>query len=237
MALGHRRFAKALGAMLSQLQSGIEKVIQFASKVLKAEQQRYCITKRELLASTWSLKTFRHYLLGREVRLRTDHVSVKYWKTMETGMPDTIQKWLQHTSTYNLIVEYRPGKQHGNADGLSRPQDIDICGRRGCVCAIALANVRRCWAMESSDGEPDFENHPSIPMVETTMIGLVTRSGRNTREEDEEGDLESDESNKNEAAPSQRRRGELRPEEVPPPVEQICRTLQNENREKLAGCS
>jgi hypothetical protein len=30
--------------VLSQLQSGIEKVIQFASKVLKAEQQRYCTT-------------------------------------------------------------------------------------------------------------------------------------------------------------------------------------------------
>jgi hypothetical protein len=98
--------AKALDAVLSQLHLGIEKVIQFASKVLKAEQQRYCTTKRELLAVTWSLKTFRHYLQGREVRLRTDHISVKYWKTMETGMPHTIQRWLQHMSTYNLIVEY-----------------------------------------------------------------------------------------------------------------------------------
>jgi hypothetical protein len=115
-------------------------------------------------------------------------------------MPDTIQRWLQHMSTYNLII-----------DGLSRPQDIDICGRRGCVCTLALANVQRCWATESLDGEPDFENHPSIPTVETTLIGLVTRSGKNTREEDEGDDLESDESDNNEAAPSQRRRGGLRP--------------------------
>jgi hypothetical protein len=89
---------------------------------------------------------------------------VKYWKTMETGRPDTIQRWVQHMLTYNLIVEYRPGKQHGNADGLSRPPEIDICGRRGCVCTIA--NMWRCWALESSDGEQDFESHPSIPPVE-----------------------------------------------------------------------
>jgi hypothetical protein len=53
---------KALGAILSQLQAVIEKVIQYASKVLKSEQERYCTTKRELLAATWSLETFRHYL-------------------------------------------------------------------------------------------------------------------------------------------------------------------------------
>jgi hypothetical protein len=136
---------------------------------------------------------------------------VKYWKTMETGMPDTIQRWVQHMSTYNLIVEYRPGKQHGNADGLSRAPEIDICGRRGCICAIALANIRKCWGLESSDGELDFERHPSIPPVETTMNGLVLRSGRNTRPGDMEDDLESDEFDRNDVAPSQRRRGELRP--------------------------
>jgi hypothetical protein len=92
-------------------------------------------------------------LVATQEYLRTDHVSVKYWKTMQTGMPDTIQQWVQHMSTYNLIMEYRPEKQHGNADGLSRPPEIDICGRRGCICATALANIR-CWASESSDGEP-----------------------------------------------------------------------------------
>jgi hypothetical protein len=39
--------AKALGAVLSQLQAGVENLVQFASKVLKSEQQRYCTTKVE----------------------------------------------------------------------------------------------------------------------------------------------------------------------------------------------
>jgi hypothetical protein len=43
----------ALGAVLSQLQAGVEKVIQFASKVLKSEQQQYCTMKRVLLTATW----------------------------------------------------------------------------------------------------------------------------------------------------------------------------------------
>jgi hypothetical protein len=60
--------------------------------------------------------------------------------------------------------------------------------------------------LESSDGEPDFESHPSISPVELTMIGLVMRSRRNTRPKDAEDDLKSDKIDRNEAAPSQRRR-------------------------------
>jgi hypothetical protein len=45
----------ALGAVLSQVQGGQERVIRYASKTLSPVQRRYCTTKRELLGATWTL--------------------------------------------------------------------------------------------------------------------------------------------------------------------------------------
>ena len=50
---------KALGAVLSQIQDGRERVIRYASKKLSSTQTRYCTTKRELLGAVWALKSFR----------------------------------------------------------------------------------------------------------------------------------------------------------------------------------
>ena len=56
-----------IGAVLSQIQNGQEKVIAYASKSLSKSQRRYCTTKRELLAVVHFLGvTFHHYLIGEE---------------------------------------------------------------------------------------------------------------------------------------------------------------------------
>ena len=63
-------------------------------------------------------------------------------------------------STYDVDVEYRPGPQHGNADGLSRPPlHAGGCEVIACVCERAVDNM----TVESDlwdDGEPDYESHP-----------------------------------------------------------------------------
>ena len=65
-----------IGATLSQIQEGKEKVIAYASKKLNKQQQRYSVTRRELLAVVTFVDQFRHYLLGREFTVRTDHSSL-----------------------------------------------------------------------------------------------------------------------------------------------------------------
>jgi hypothetical protein len=54
--------------------------------------------------------------------------------------------------------------------------------------------------LDSSDGELDFESHPSILPVEMTMVGLVKRSGKDTQFVVEKEDEEAD---NREAPPSQ----------------------------------
>ena len=52
-----------MGAVLSQLQDGQEKVIAFASKKFNSSQIQYCVTRKELLGVYTFIRQFHHYLL------------------------------------------------------------------------------------------------------------------------------------------------------------------------------
>ena len=63
-----------IGAVLSQpSEDGSEHVIAYASRSLSRQEQRYCVTRRELLAVVEFTHYSRPYLLGRQFTLRTDH--------------------------------------------------------------------------------------------------------------------------------------------------------------------
>ncbi len=109
----------AIGSVLSQVQGAQEKVIAYYSHALKKEEQNYCVTRREMLAIIGSLKKFRHYLIGRRVKVRTDHGSLR-WLLQFKNPEGQLARWLEFLSDFDLDLEYRPGRQHQNADGLSR---------------------------------------------------------------------------------------------------------------------
>ena len=61
--------------MLSQLsEDGSERVRAYASHSLSRQEQRYCVTRRELLAVVEFTHHFRPRLLGRQFTIREDHV-------------------------------------------------------------------------------------------------------------------------------------------------------------------
>ena len=66
----------SIGCVLSQVQDGRERVIAYASRVLSKSERNYCATDRELFAVVSFIKNFRHYLLGNEFTVRTDHFEV-----------------------------------------------------------------------------------------------------------------------------------------------------------------
>ena len=56
-----------IGAVLSQISNdGSECGIAYASRSLSRQEQRYCVTRRELLAIVEFVQHFRQYLLGRQ---------------------------------------------------------------------------------------------------------------------------------------------------------------------------
>ena len=118
---------EALGAVLSQMQDGMERVVAYGSRTLSKSEWNYCTTDRELLAFRFFLEHYKHYLLGRNFLVRTDHQPLRYLFSLKEPK-DRTARWLETMSSFDFAIEYRPGKKHGNADGMSRcpaPQNCD----------------------------------------------------------------------------------------------------------------
>jgi hypothetical protein len=54
----------SIGAVLSQIQDGTERVVSFASRRLTPAPEKYCVTHEELLAVVSFTEKFKHCLLG-----------------------------------------------------------------------------------------------------------------------------------------------------------------------------
>lgn len=67
-----------VGAVLSQEEGWLERVIAYAGRALTEEERNYATTKKELLAIVTFTKYFKHFLLGKEFLLRTDHNSSRW---------------------------------------------------------------------------------------------------------------------------------------------------------------
>ena len=66
-----------IGAVLSQVQNGVERVIAYGSRTLNNAEENYCVTRREMLAVVYFTKYFQEYLIGRKFLVRTDHSSLR----------------------------------------------------------------------------------------------------------------------------------------------------------------
>ena len=108
-----------IGAVLSQIQDGKEKVIAYYSRVLSKAERNYCVTRRELLAIKDALSHFHAYIYGVHIQIRTDHGSLRW--LMNFKEPDgQLCRWSGIIGTYDFSITYRPGNVHRNADSLSR---------------------------------------------------------------------------------------------------------------------
>merc|ERR1711893_323270 len=125
----------AMGAMLSQVQEGQEKVIAYGSKALSREEKNYCLTRRELLAVVYFVDHYKYYLAGgKPFTIRTDHASLR-WMMDQKEPEHQLARWYARLSGYKPFeFQHRPGKKHGNADSLSR-LGSGKCFRGGnCLC-------------------------------------------------------------------------------------------------------
>ena len=68
----------AIGCELLQIVDGKQWVIAFECYSLTPAQRHYCTTRKELLAVIRFTRQFRHYLLGRNFIVRTDHNSLTW---------------------------------------------------------------------------------------------------------------------------------------------------------------
>ncbi len=81
----------AIGAVLSQVQDGEEKVIMYGSKAFSGSQRQWCTTRRELFAIIhFVMVKFSYYLLNQEFTLCTDHSSLRWLDSFHDKATDVL---------------------------------------------------------------------------------------------------------------------------------------------------
>ncbi|GKA60123.1 putative reverse transcriptase domain-containing protein [Tanacetum coccineum] len=106
---------KGFGAVLMQR----EKVIAYASRKLRKNEENYTTHDLELGVVVFALRLWRHYLYDTKCTVYTDHKSLQYiLDQKELNMRQ--RRWIELLSDYDCVIRYHPGKANVVADALSR---------------------------------------------------------------------------------------------------------------------
>ena len=167
-----------IGGVLSQCIEGTEHVIAYYSKSLNPAQQKYCTTRRELLAVVATLDHFKGYVWGPKFMVRTDHAALVWLKNLK-NIQGMLARWLAKLQQFHFDIIHRPGAQHGNADGLSRcPQ----CDRGACAPNINIdtSDPEQPYASSCIGSSLDSELIP-LESGETCMAAVMITQSDNSK--------------------------------------------------------
>ncbi|GFW94999.1 retrovirus-related Pol polyprotein from transposon 297 [Trichonephila clavipes] len=126
----------ALVAVLLQGEDKEEHPVEFASRFLNPAERNYSTTEREALAVVWALNKFWGYIDGASITVASDHQPLR-WLMKLKSPTGRLTRWALQLQSFNLNMEYIPGKSNVVADMLSRPachEENELCE----VCTVAI---------------------------------------------------------------------------------------------------
>lgn len=134
-----------LGAVLSQEIDGEDHPVLCLSWKLFPLEKNYSVIEKEALTVKWACDALRYYLLGAQFTLVTNHAPLQ-WLTRMKNNDTTLLCWYLMLQPYAFTIWQRAGKDHVNADFLSRlggmeelgpdKREPDLSG--GCKCSEAV---------------------------------------------------------------------------------------------------
>ena len=163
--------AVGLGAVLEQ----DNKVIAYASRALSKSECNYSTIQKECLGVVFATKQFRHYLLGRQFTVMTDHEPLQWLSAQK--MEGLLCRWALALQEYTFKMVHRKGTLNGNADALSRrpypittPLPVAVTSITESTTALQQAQLedpilrRLQQALSHSQEKPDSSSrdHPSF---------------------------------------------------------------------------
>ena len=112
-----------LGAVLSQVQDGQERLISCAGRKTTPYERNYHSCKGELAAIIFALRRWEHVLRYRRFILHTDNSALVYIQSMKNPR-GIFFRWLEEIQSYNFEIRHKKGKLNSNADGISRSEGM-----------------------------------------------------------------------------------------------------------------
>jgi transposase InsO family protein len=116
---------EGLGAMLAHEENNVEHPIGYFSRSLTKHEKRYSASELEMLAIVWAVRKLRHYLLGRQFTIVTDHRCLCSIMNMSPEKSKLV-RWGLTLLEFNFVIKYRTGKTNVCADCLSRLKQENI---------------------------------------------------------------------------------------------------------------
>jgi hypothetical protein len=144
------------------------RVIAYASRALKTNEQNYPTHDLELAAVIHALKIWRHYLMSTKCNIYTDHKSLKYIFT-QADLNMRQRRWLELMKDYDLEVHYHPGKANVVADALSRKAHCHFL-------SIEAISETLCWEMRKLNLEIIPQGSLNHIAVEPTLQDSIIRA-------------------------------------------------------------
>ena len=137
------------------------------------------MTDRELLAVVHFIEHYKHYLLGKQFLVRTDHQALRWLFSLKEPKKNRVARWIETLSAFNFSIKYRPGNKHGNANALSRcpvPQNCQCQNTIGMEleCGPCQKCQKKSKDMNSKLASQDTEN--TIRHVPDHALGHKTKT-------------------------------------------------------------
>lgn len=154
----------ALGAVCSQLdENGQETPVAYASRTLSKSERNYSPTKREALGVYWAVHlAFHPFTYGAPFLLRTDHSSLTRIFNQGQPLEPVVAGWQMQLMAYTFEIQHRPGKDHSNADGMSRPSEHNL-------------------APATEDPQVTYPERIAVCFISSTNDLATPQGGRNTQ--------------------------------------------------------
>ncbi len=167
-----------LGAVLSQIQNGTERVIAYVSRGLNPAESRYPAHKLEFLAMKWAVTDkLRDYLLGNSFTVLTDNNPLLY-VTSSAKLDATGQRWVAALSQFNFTIKYKPGKNNAAADALSRKPQSEMT-RSSIEFQREAVTIPAGSVQAICDGYPST-SQPFLESSNTVHCEVITRQAAKT---------------------------------------------------------
>ncbi|GJV22322.1 putative reverse transcriptase domain-containing protein [Tanacetum coccineum] len=143
---------QGLGAVLMQR----EKVIAYASRQLKPNEENYTTHDLKLGAVVFTLKIWRHYLYGTKCIVFTDHKSLQHiLDQKELNMRQ--RRWLELLADYDCEIRYHPGKLNPRTLTFQNHERIGLVAYKlelpeelsNIHSTFHVSNLKKCLSDES----------------------------------------------------------------------------------------
>nr|GFA74447.1 putative reverse transcriptase domain-containing protein [Tanacetum cinerariifolium] len=102
-----------------------KKVITYASRQLRKNEENYTTHDLELGAVVFALRLWRHYLYGTKCTIYTDHKILQYILDQK-DLNMRQRRWIELLSDYDCEIRYHPRKANVVADALNRKDKESI---------------------------------------------------------------------------------------------------------------